>query len=224
MTILPELEAVIFDMDGLMLDTERVAQDAWRQVGTEWGYDLPDEVYLQVIGRTAEDTARHFKATFGADFPFWEMYERKQQYLYAAVEAGIPTKPGLFELLTEIERLGLRKAVATSTARPIALKKLEKATLLPYFEAMVCGDEIVNGKPAPDIFLAAAGQLQFDPARCMVLEDSEAGVRGAHAAGMTPVMVPDLKPPTAELAALAAAVLPNLHAVVPLLRQACSGR
>jgi len=215
----PTIRAVIFDMDGLMLDTERLAQQAWQRAGAELGYPLPDELYLQAIGRTAAATEVLLRNGFGADFPFPEIYARKQQYYHAALEQPIPTKPGLFELLALVETLGLPKAVATSTARPLALKKLTAAGLLTHFSVIVCGDEIAHGKPAPDIFLAAATKLAIDPAHCLVLEDSPAGIQAAHAAGMTPIHVPDLIAPSPETRRLAYRVVTSLHAVGPLLTQ-----
>jgi len=212
------ITAVICDMDGLMLDTERLAQRAWRRAAAEWDYDLPDDVFLAAVGRTAADTGTIFRANYGADFPFDAMYARKQELLHMLIETeGIPTKPGLFALLDRIEAAGLRKAVATSTARALAEKKLKQAGLLARFETMVCGDEIANGKPEPDIFLAVATALNVPPAQCMVLEDSEAGIRAAHAAGMIPVWVPDLKPPTADARPLAYRVCTGLDEVAQLL-------
>lgn len=215
------LEAVIFDMDGLMIDTERIAQRAWQIAGREGGFEIDDETYILAVGRTREDTKKIFLDKYGASFPFDNLYERKQQIMYELIDTeGIPTKPGLFELYDLIDDLGIAKAVATSTARPTALKKLRIVNALDRFEVIVCGDEIKNGKPEPDIFLEAASRLDIAPEKCMVLEDSEAGVRAAHTAGMTPIMVPDMKQPSAEIADLAAHVLPSLWAVQPILRDA----
>lgn len=215
----PGIQAVIFDMDGLMLDTERLAQRAWQEAARAWEYELPDHVFLAAVGRTAADTGAIFAADYGEGFPFEEMYARKQELLHEIIETeGIPTKPGLFELLDTIDALGLQKAVATSTARPLAEVKLAQADLRRRFNVVVCGDEIPRGKPAPDIFLAAAQQLQIEPGRCVVLEDSEAGIQAAHGAGMIPVWVPDLKAPTPETTPLAHAILPSLCQVPDLLQ------
>jgi HAD superfamily hydrolase (TIGR01509 family) len=213
------LSAIIFDMDGLMLDTERINQIAWRRAAAEWGYTFPDEVYLAAVGRTVRDTKALFRRTFGPDFPFEAMYQRKQGYADAYIgEQGLPLKPGLLELLDLVEGLSLAKAIATSTVRSQALKKLTMVGLINRFEILVCGDEIPRGKPAPDIFLAAAERLQVSAAGCLVLEDSEAGIRAAHAAGMQSIMIPDMKQPTPEIASLAYKVLPSLAEVGVLLR------
>ena len=214
----PKISAIIFDMDGLMLDTERIAQQAWRAAGAEWDYTLPDAVYLSVVGRTVRDTEASFLEAFGPEFPFRAMYDRKQEITDDLIaQHGIPTKPGLWELLEQIESLGLAKAVATSTARPRATQKLTLTRLIDRFPFIVCGNEIPRGKPAPDIFLSAAEKLNVSPQHCLVLEDSEAGIKAAHAAGMTPVMVPDMKQPSPEIQTLAFRVLDSLHAVRPLL-------
>lgn len=219
MTDTGEIQAVIFDMDGLMLDTERLAQRAWQEAAQAWDYDLPDHVFLAAVGRTAADTGAIFAEDYGEGFPFEEMYARKQDLLHAMIyNDGIPTMPGLFELLDFIDTVGLAKAVATSTARALAEVKLAQAELRPRFEVVICGDEVTHGKPAPDIFLAAAQGLQIPPQHCMVLEDSDAGVRAAHAAGMMPVWIPDLKAPTPETSVLAHAILSSLHQVPELLK------
>ncbi len=205
------IRAVLFDMDGLMLDTERIAQRAWQRAGAQRGYDFPSDVYLQAVGRTKADTAVVFKQAYGDDFPFQELYARKQAFYYEMLESEpIPIKAGLIDLLDRIDELGLSKAVATSTARPSALKKLTLTGLIERFTTIVGGDEVVNGKPAPDIFLTAAQRLGIAPAHCLVLEDSEAGIRAAHAAGMTPVMVPDLKQPSDDVRGLAHMVAHSL--------------
>ena len=134
---------------------------------------------------------------------------------YDAIVAreGIALKPGLLDLLEWLEAEGIPKAVATSTRRDRALAKLELTSLAPRFVALVGGDEVARGKPAPDIFLAAAQRLGEPAPRCLVLEDSEPGVRAALAAGMTPIMVPDLHAPSADLAALTPLVLASLAEV-----------
>lgn len=211
--------AIIFDMDGLMLDTERINQRAWRRAAAEWGYTFPDEIYLAAVGRTVRDTEALFRRSFGSDFPFEAMYQRKQDHVDAFIgDQGLPLKAGLLELLDLVERLSLAKAIATSTVRAQALRKLTIAGLIDRFEIIVCGDEIPKGKPAPDIFLAAAERLQVPAAGCLVLEDSEAGIRAAHAAGMRSIMIPDMKRPTPETVSLAYKVLPSLAEVGVLLR------
>lgn len=210
----PTIEAVIFDMDGLMLDTERIAQEMWQQAGREWGFDIPSSVYLEAVGRTAADTGIIFRKEFGQNFPFEAMYRRKQELLHAAIADGcIPVKVGVFELLDLLERRQIPKAVATSTARSLACLKLRSAGLMDRFSVIVCGDEVTHGKPAPDIFLAAAEKLGVAPSVTLVLEDSEAGTKAAFRAGMIPLIVPDLKAPSEEVKRLAYRVVDSLDEV-----------
>jgi HAD superfamily hydrolase (TIGR01509 family) len=212
------IQAVIFDMDGLMLDTERIARIAWTRAAADWDRTLSDELFAAITGLTAPDANAVLQQAFGPTFPVEEARARRQHYYRAYIaEHGIATKPGLQRLLAQIEARNLRHAVASSTAREGVIHKLTVTGLIDRFETLVGGDEVANGKPAPDIFLAAAERLGIAPRHCMVLEDSEPGIRAAHRAGMLPVMVPDVKPPSPEIETLAYAVLTSLSEAIPLL-------
>ncbi len=212
--------AVIFDMDGLMLDTERLARVAWDRALADWGFTIPDEVYYQLIGRTTSDVGTILRARLSEGLPFEEIAQHKQEYLDQEIaQQGIPIKPALFELLDWLDRVHLNKAVASSTFREPALEKLRRVGLQDRFDAIIGGDEIRRGKPAPDIFLAAARKLGAPADRCVVLEDSEPGILAATAAGMISVMVPDTRPPSAEVAAQAYRVFPSLIEVKEFLEQ-----
>jgi len=207
-----DFRAVIFDMDGLMLDTESLAREAWFATMRRWGYELSDDVYLRVLGTTGAHTREIFRAAFGPDIPIEAMYDDKQRYVDEAIASGrIAIKPGLIELLDWLDAQRIPKAVASSTVRRLVLKKLERVGVAGRFDAIVGGDEVAHGKPAPDIFLEAARRLNVLPADCVALEDSENGVRAAHAAGMSVIMVPDLKPPADEVRTLAHRVVTSLH-------------
>lgn len=191
--------AVIFDMDGLMLDTEAIARLAWKKGGADLGHEVTDEQFARFIGRTSADTEAMLVDLFGPSFSLAELRSRITHHWDAHIEQhGIARKPGLVELLDFLHTQPVRKAVATSTRREAAIPKL--AGLDHYFDVIVTGDEVRKGKPAPDIFLLAASRLGVDPADCLVLEDSLPGVRGAKAAGMHVIMVPDLVAPTPEVA------------------------
>lgn len=212
--------AVIFDMDGLMLDTETLAREAWYGAMRRWGYALTDDVYLRVLGTTAERTREIFREAFGPDIPIEAIYDQKQRYVDQAIESGrLTLKPGLIELLDWLEAMRIPKAVASSTARAMVLKKLNRVNLAGRFGAIVGGDEVTHGKPAPDIFLEAARRLDAPPRCCIALEDSENGVRAAHAAGMRVIMVPDLKAPDDSVRALANWVVPSLYVAHQVLRE-----
>ena len=212
------VKAVIFDMDGLMFDTERLARDAWRRAMAEHDYTLSDDLYLTVVGRTLEDTCRLFVETLGPALPIADIEAAKARYLRETLEPRPPLKQGLLILLDGMEALRLPMAVASATVRAEVERRLAGVGLLRRFGAIVGGDEVARGKPAPDLFLLAAERLGANPGDCVVLEDSEAGVRAAAAAGMIPIMVPDLVEPSPATRALARAVLPSLTEALEVVR------
>jgi len=206
--------AVIFDMDGLMLDTERLALAAWQHASAALGVPCDVDVAQRMIGRNQADSAALVRAHYGADFPVDAVMARSAAAYEEIVEReGIALKPGLEALLDWIAAERIAAAVATSTRRARALAKLERTGILHRFDAIVGGDEVARGKPAPDIFLAAARRVAHAPEHCIVLEDSEPGLRGAHAAGIASIMVPDLHPPSPDLLALAPLVFDTLDDV-----------
>ncbi|MCB6185231.1 HAD family phosphatase [Leeia sp. TBRC 13508] len=210
-----KISAVLFDMDGLMLDTEVIAQKAGMAACADFGFNMTLEIAMQLLGRNSRDADVFLSATFGPTFDAAKVRERfKARYEEALFTSGIPVKPGLHEMLDWLEGVPLPKAVATSTRHDMACKKLESVNVLHRFPHLVGGDQVKNGKPSPDIFLEAAARLSVNPAECIVLEDSEAGVRAALAAGMMPIMIPDLKAPTEELLSHGITVCPNLSAAV----------
>jgi beta-phosphoglucomutase-like phosphatase (HAD superfamily) len=205
------VQAVIFDMDGVILDSQGLACHAWTRAVQSLGYQLSDELNLELLGRNQSDSDAILRHRLGDGFPV-EAARRSATIIFGDLTAadGVPLKSGVGSLLDFLDGRELKKAIATSTPRAACLRHLTRSKLLHRFDATVCGDEVVKGKPAPDIFLQAARLLQIDPASCVVLEDSFAGIRSAYAAGMIPVMVPDLKQPDAEIRALAYRVVPNL--------------
>jgi HAD superfamily hydrolase (TIGR01509 family) len=214
-----KVDAVIFDMDGLMLDTEHLYKIAWQKAASQLGYPLEDGFYFTLVGQTNADGETAIVERFGPDFPLagfralWPHLWREE-----VSAAGIPLKPGLTELLEFLAARNIPVAVATSSDQQYARFSLEAAGLdLGRFSHLVTGEQVEKGKPAPDIYLEAARRLNVSPAGCLALEDSDAGISSASQAGMMAVMVPDLKPPSEAALGAAFRVLKSLHEVLPLL-------
>jgi len=182
--------AVLFDMDGLMVDTEPLARRAWAQVVVPYGREISDDLYGQMLGRRTVESAQLVRDALALPAPAQELVERKTAVFLAMLDGGAPAMLGLWALLERIEGLGLPWAVATSTPRPVAEIVLGKLGVVGRYAALACGDEVEHGKPAPDIFLLAAARLGVAPAACLALEDSAAGCIAAVAAGMRVVAVP----------------------------------
>ncbi len=198
-------------MDGLMLDTESIYKQAWQKAATECGYILDDYFYLTLVGQPNPACEAALLDHFGKDFPVVDFRARWSGLWRAEVEAsGIPTKAGLFELLSFLREHQLSVAVATSSDRDYASLSLRAAGLAALFDHIVTGDKVVRGKPAPDIYLESARRLGVEPSQCIALEDSDAGVLAASAAGITTMMVPDLKAPSPEARDAAFCVVASL--------------
>src|SRR5688572_17294916 len=185
------IAAVVFDMDGLMLDTEPTYKVAWQAASAELGYLLDDASYAKFVGRPTVDCEQGLIDRFGSAFPLDRFRTRWPDIWKADVAAnGIHQKPGLLALLDLIESRGLPTAVATSSDADYAAFSLRAAGLEQRFRVIVTGDEVERGKPAPDIYLEAARRLRTEPARCLALEDSEAGILAASRAGMVALLIP----------------------------------
>ena len=215
-------KAVIFDMDGLMLDTQRMATLAWKQAVSTFGFQLTDEIILKLLGRNQKDSNEILRNEFGPEFPFDDCRNlARKTYSNEMTKNGIPVKEGLFPLLEYLENKPMKIAVATSTAREFTVQRLERTNLISHFPVIVTGDEVTRGKPFPDIFLNASKLLKIPPKHCVVLEDSFSGIQAAFSAKMIPIMVPDLFEPTDEIRSLAYAVVPSLNEAKKEIEKLC---
>ncbi|MFO1300454.1 MAG: HAD family phosphatase [Burkholderiaceae bacterium] len=206
--------AVVFDMDGLMIDTERVALECWIESARVFGWEISRETCLSLVGLGQRESRQALLDRMGGKFPLAEVSARgRERYLQRLRSEGVAVKPGLVPLLDWLAEREVPVAVATSTQHALALEKLALAGLRERFDTIVCGDQVPRGKPAPDVYREAVARIDADPARCIALEDSEIGLRAAHAAGLACIVVPDLLPPSPEYEPLA-------HAIVPSLREA----
>jgi HAD superfamily hydrolase (TIGR01509 family) len=181
---------VLFDMDGLMVDTEPLARQAWERVAAVYGATVTDDLFNRMLGRRTNESAQLVLDDLALPLSRDELVARKTDVFLASLESGVPMMPGLWTLLEALERRGLPWAVATSTPRPVAEIILGKLGVAGRYAALACGDEVPHGKPAPDIFLLAAARVGVAPAACLALEDSPAGCAAAAAAGMRVAAVP----------------------------------
>ena len=206
-----QVQAVIFDMDGVIFDSERLVIECWESVANK--HNIPDivEICMRVQGNNREETGRRFREKYGTDFPY-EAYKKEVSALFRHLYGGgrLPLKPGVVEILKELKRNRMPLAIASSTRTDIVKMELEEAHLPQYFDAVLGGDMAQQSKPEPDIFLAAAVTLGVNPENCYVLEDSFNGIRAAYRAGMHPIMVPDMQQPTEEMQKLAEIIVPDL--------------
>jgi HAD superfamily hydrolase (TIGR01509 family) len=211
--------AVVFDMDGLLVDSERMARSVLQAAAADCGFSLSDEVYLTLIGCGPEDADTMLSEHFGATFDVPAFRNRRKVRMRELVRAApVPLKPGARELLEFVTKSEIPIGLATGSSRKDVRRRL--GGLAELFRAVATRDDVARGKPNPDLYLAAAASLGVDPAECLAVEDSFSGVRAAASAGMTVLMVPDLAEPTPEVARLAAGVYGSLVEVREAL-EAC---
>ncbi len=208
------IKSVIFDMDGVLFDTERICSEVWRQVGKEMNLTDIEIAVTMCVGLNSNDTRQFFLNLYGKEFPYEEFRERSSQLFHKTLErSGLPVKPGVFELLNFLQDKDYRIALATSTDRANVMQYLEKAGMTLYFQAIVTGDMVVHGKPDPEIYLKACKELSSPPELSIAIEDSPNGLKSAYYAGMRPIMVPDLIEPDEELKKLLYGKFDSLYEV-----------
>lgn len=217
MTLPYRPRAVIFDMDGLLFDTEALWQEALLSAAAERSHDIPDEIYKKSIGVRRSQTRGLFLSHFGADFRFDDFHADWRRHFWLIAENKRALKPGAIELLDVLDQMRLPRAIATSSSRATVERHLTAHGLMARFDYIVSRDDCENGKPAPDPYLKAAERLGIAPRLCLALEDSHIGVRSASAAGAMTVMAPDLLEPDEEMRALCLLIARDLHHVRDLL-------
>jgi len=207
--------AAVFDMDGLLLDSERPIRDAWLNAAAELGAPLTEAGYLSVVGRNERDSDALLRELFGGDAALLGATRRRADELIAERFGAKPfdVKPGALRLLQALHVAAIPCAVASSTAHREVERRLQRAGLLAFFAAVCGGDEVTRGKPEPDLYQLAVERLRADTHRCIAFEDSNHGARAALAAGLAVVVVPDLKPAEPQWQPRCLAVLESLERV-----------
>lgn len=204
------LPGVIFDMDGLLLDTEKICLDEF--VHARRAFDLPDnpEVFLQCVGLREEMCSSFITDSLRGKVSLDEFNREWDARIAATLSRDVPVKAGALDVLQNLKAKGHSLAVATSTRTQTATKHLDAAHLLPFFECVVGGDQVSKHKPHPEPYHKAAALLGFEAHQCIAFEDSETGVRAAIASGARTVQVPDLIPPSADAKSMGHLIVPNL--------------
>ena len=218
MTLPRKVRAVVFDMDGLLFDTEALYRDVVLATAVEAGHDLPLDFYLSTVGTPLQGTRDLFLQRYGAGFDFDGFWGKSMQRYATEVETQLRLKPGAVELLALLDELALPRAIATSSHHQHARHHLGAFDLSHRFHAVIAHGDYARGKPHPEPFLKAAERLGVEPAHCLALEDSWHGVRAASSAGMMTIMVPDLMLPTPEMRQLCVCIAADLHEVHGLMR------
>jgi HAD superfamily hydrolase (TIGR01509 family) len=211
------IRAVVFDMDGLLVDTEALIRDIMVELVAARGAHLPPEVFKRMIGLPNEASDAVARGYFGPDFPLDEVFADVSARVHAACEIGVALKAGVLELLDHLDAARIPRAICTSSSHASVQRTLGPSGILPRFDAIVASGDYPRGKPNPDPFLTAAARLDVAPQDCLALEDSHNGIRAAHAAGMMTVMVPDLLDPTDEMRDKCVHIAESLHEVLSLI-------
>lgn len=207
------IKGAVFDMDGLMIDTEKLYLRYWKKAAADFGYHMENRHVYAIRSLARKFSNPLLKSFFGEDFPVDDVRQRRTELINAHIEEnGIDIKKGLFELFGFLKENGIKIAVATATPRERTLLYLEKINVLDYIDTIVCGDMVTTGKPDPEIYLTAARELGLSPTECAAFEDSPNGIKSAYSAGCHAIMIPDMTQPDEEITPMLSGVYDNLEA------------
>ena len=213
------IRGILFDMDGLVLDSEVLYTRFWREAAHSLGYPMTVEQSLGMRSLGKKLGQPYLESLFGPTVDYTTLRNKRIALMDAYVEIhGIPPKPGIFELLDYMDAHGIAAAITSSSPMDAIQKHLSAVNLLHRFQKLCSGHDIPNTKPAPDIYLLGAQELELDPSECLALEDSPTGILSAYRAGCLPVMIPDLDQPGEDTRKLLYAKADSLTDVIPLLK------
>lgn len=223
--LLPRLpRAVIFDMDGLLIESEKLYRDSFLAASEEGGHGLPVELYQRVCGSPWDMITRTITTEHGADFPMDTFRDAWLRHLAIQMADGVALKSGVYQILDLLDDLGLPRAIATSSRHESVNRHLGPFNLIQRFHHIVAREDYTEPKPAPTPYLTAAKRLGIDPADCLALEDSYHGVQSASSAGTMTIMVPDVAPQTELMQTKCVAICGNLTEVADMIRLAADNR
>lgn len=210
---------VIFDMDGLMIDSERKTYEGYKEVLAAKNIEFSFDFFKKLLGRPIKENEKTFKNYYGQDFDFKRIVGEVHTYVHYSFEKeGVPIKEGLISLLEYLSGTGCRLAVATSSDKIRVDAILNSANLSKFFDFYICGDEVKHGKPHPEVFLTCCEKAQVDKENAMVLEDSEMGISAAYHAGITCIAVPDMVKPGISFQDKAYIVVDSLNDVLTIVK------
>ena len=215
-----EIKGVIFDMDGVVLDTEKLYVRFWCEAANFYGYPMKKHHALSIRSMARVFAIKKLKGYFGENFDYYAVHDKRIELMDKYIsEKGIDTKPYAEYLLKYLKDNGYKTAIATATALERTEKYLKQVGLYKYFDKIICASMVKKGKPEPDIYLKAAESLELMPCECIALEDSKNGIISASGAGCKTVMVPDLDGPDEEILSMTYSVADNLKEVINLLNK-----
>ncbi len=218
------IKYAVFDMDGTLLDTEKLFKSTWIETSDKWGIDDSRDFYSVICGRNIPKIREAFLEHYGDRYDFEKfLTERNNLFIEIIKRDGVPVKEGCLELLGYLKSEGIPCALATSTPMKLVEHNMSVTGIGEYMSAIVTGDMVENGKPAPDIFIEAGKRIGAVPSECMVLEDSYNGLRGARAAGMIPIMIIDGLLPNDEMMNITRAQCNTLYEVLDTIKKINSG-
>lgn len=213
------IKAVIFDMDGLMIDSERVTFECYQEVLKDINLTMDVEFYKTLLGKTIHGIYELFYKEYGNDFPIDNVISKVHELMAKRFEVeGVPLKKGLIELLTYLKENNYKTIVATSSNRARVDTLLKQANITQYFDDSICGDEVTKGKPNPEVFLKSCQKLGVNTDEAIVLEDSEAGIQASYSANIKVICIPDMKYPEETYANMTYLILDDLSKVIEYLK------